>query len=68
VYHLIVGNFGTDGVAVEDGPVPAAVPCRWDQWILPHSAGAGPTEEGISYWLTRPLRHLSTVQFRVSSM
>jgi hypothetical protein len=30
-----------------------AVPNRWDQCILPHGAGAGPTEGGVCYWLTR---------------
>src|ERR1035437_9554395 len=43
---------------VEEGPGPAAVPYRWDQCILPHGAGAGPTGEGVSNWLTRPLRHM----------
>src|ERR1035437_6052287 len=41
----------------EDGPGPAAVPYCWDQCILPHGAGAGPTEEGVSCWLTRLKRH-----------
>src|ERR1035441_3832733 len=45
----------------EDGPGPAAVPYRWDQCILPHGAGAGPTEEGVSYWLTRRLRHFGGI-------
>src|SRR5450759_4896634 len=44
-------------MAAEDGPGPAAVPYCWDQCILPHGAGAGPTEEGVSYWLTRLKRH-----------
>ncbi len=53
----MLSNLGTEGMAAEDGPGPAAGPNRWDQWILPHGTGAGPTDEGVCYWLTRPLRH-----------
>ena len=53
----MLSNLGTEGMAAEDGPGPAAVPYRWDQCFLPHGTGAGPTEEGVCYWLTRLKRH-----------
>ena len=28
------------------------------QCIIPHGTGAGPTEEGVCYWLTRLKRHI----------
>ncbi len=46
----ILSNLGTEGMAGEDGPGPAAVPYRWDQCILPHGASAGLTEEGVCSW------------------
>ena len=49
----MLSNLGTEGMAAEDAPGPAAVLYRWDQWILPHGTGAGSTEEGVCYWLTR---------------
>ena len=35
-----------------------ADPYRWDQCFIPRGTGAGPTEEGVCYWLTRLNRHL----------